>query len=82
MRRRARLKLPRDPALVPVVLSMSPDPRPVMTKLLAFAGATVGSYAGWALGAPAGLFTAFVVSMIGMGAGMYWGRRIGRHYEA
>jgi hypothetical protein len=52
-----------------------------MTKLLAFVGATAGSWAGWALGAPAGLFAAFVVSMVGMGAGMYWGRRIGRHYE-
>jgi hypothetical protein len=52
-----------------------------MTKLLGFAGATVGGYAGWALGAPVGIFTAFVISMVGTGAGMYVGRRIGRSYE-
>ena len=52
-----------------------------MTKLLAFVGATAGGYAGWALGALVGPFTAFVVSMVGTGAGIYFGRRIGRHYE-
>lgn len=51
-----------------------------MIKLLAFIGATIGGYAGWALGALVGPFTAFLVSMIGTGVGMYWGRRIGRNY--
>jgi hypothetical protein len=51
-----------------------------VTKLLAFIGATIGGYAGWALGALVGPFTAFLVSMIGTGVGMYWGRRIGRNY--
>lgn len=50
-----------------------------MTKLLGFVGATVGGYAGWALGAMGGTFTAFVVSMIGTGFGMYWGRRWGQN---
>jgi phage tail tape-measure protein len=52
-----------------------------MTRLLSFLGATAGGYAGWALGAPVGQLTGFVVSVVGTGVGMYWGRRIGRHYE-
>ena len=51
-----------------------------MSKLLGFVGATVGGYAGWAVGALAGPFTAFVVSMIGTGFGMYWGRRLAQHF--
>ena len=50
-----------------------------MTKVLAITGATVGGYAGWALGALVGPFTAFMVSMIGTGFGMYWGRRIAQN---
>ena len=52
-----------------------------MTKLLGFLGATIGGYGGWALGAPAGLFTAFIVSMIGTGFGMYWGRRLAQNLD-
>jgi phage tail tape-measure protein len=51
-----------------------------MTKLLAFVGATAGGYAGWALGAPAGPFAAFVVSVVGTAAGVYLGRRLGQHW--
>jgi hypothetical protein len=48
-----------------------------MTKLLGFVGATVGGYAGWALGAAlAGTFTAFTLSIVGTGFGLYWGRRL------
>ena len=36
-----------------------------MLKLYSFIGATVGSYAGWALGAPVGFMTAFMVSFVG-----------------
>jgi len=53
-----------------------------MGKLLAFVGATAGGYAGWALGALTGTFSAFVVSIIGTGIGVYYGRRIGRELEA
>ena len=48
--------------------------RPRMQKLLIMLGMTVGGYVGWAIGAPAGIFTAFVVSMIGSGAGVYAAR--------
>ena len=63
--------------------STAADHRPLaMTKLLGFVGATVGGYAGWALGALAGPFTAFMVSMIGTGVGMYYGRRIAQNIGA
>jgi hypothetical protein len=52
-----------------------------VSKLLAFVGATAGGYAGWAIGALVGPVSAFMVSMVGTGVGVYWGRRIGRHYE-
>ena len=40
-----------------------------MIKLLATIGMFIGSYAGWALGAPFGFFTAFMVSGVGAGVG-------------
>lgn len=47
-----------------------------MAKLLWFIGATVGGWVGWWLGEQfGGVFTAFVVSMVGTGAGIYWARR-------
>jgi uncharacterized membrane protein YeaQ/YmgE (transglycosylase-associated protein family) len=51
-----------------------------MRKLLVFVGAMIGSYAGWYIGAPAGIMTAFIVGMIGTGVGIYAGNRIGKHY--
>ena len=47
-----------------------------MNKLIGFVGATVGSYAGWALGARIGMVTAFMLSMVGTGLGIYVGRRV------
>jgi hypothetical protein len=51
-----------------------------MGKLFAFIGATIGSYAGWFLGARIGLTTAFMVSMVGTGIGMYYGHLIAKNY--
>jgi hypothetical protein len=51
-----------------------------MGKLFSFIGATIGSYAGWALGATVGLTTAFMVSMVGTGIGIYFGRRLAKNY--
>ncbi len=51
-----------------------------MRKLLIFVGAMVGSTIGWYLGAPIGIMTAFVVSTIGSGAGMYAGARVAERY--
>jgi phage tail tape-measure protein len=53
-----------------------------MLKLYSFIGATAGSYAGWALGAPVGITTAFIISMVGTGLGIYVGRRVAHHYGA
>ena len=39
-------------------------------------GATVGGAIGWWLGARVGIMTAFIVSMLGTGIGVYAGRRI------
>jgi uncharacterized membrane protein YbhN (UPF0104 family) len=47
-----------------------------MSKLLTLLGASVGSAIGWWLGARVGMMTAFVVSMVGTGLGIYAGRRI------
>lgn len=45
-----------------------------MQKMLTMLGMTVGGYVGWMIGAPAGIFAAFVVSMIGSAAGVYGAR--------
>lgn len=45
-----------------------------MSKLLTFLGATVGGAIGWWLGARVGIMTAFFVSMLGTGVGIYAGR--------
>jgi len=42
--------------------------------LLTFLGATVGGAIGWWLGARVGIMTAFFVSMLGTGVGIYAGR--------
>ena len=44
-------------------------------------GSTIGSYAGWWLGAHVGVMSAFVVSMVGTGIGIYGGRRVAQQYE-
>jgi hypothetical protein len=51
-----------------------------MRKLFAFIGATVLGYAGWYIGAPVGFVTAFMVSTVASGFGMYYGARIARDY--
>ena len=51
-----------------------------MTRLLAFIGATIGGYAGWAAGETFGIMTAFVVSIVLMAAGGYYGRKVGKYY--
>jgi hypothetical protein len=52
-----------------------------MSKLFMMIGSTLGSYAGWWLGAHAGVMPAFIVSMVGTGLGIYGGRRVAQQYE-
>jgi hypothetical protein len=51
-----------------------------MRKPLAILGAVAGSTLGWWLGSFIGIMTAFIVSMVGAGFGIYLGTRITRHY--
>jgi len=46
-----------------------------MTKTLMWVGATLGSAIGWWAGAHFGMMTAFMLSIVGTGAGIYAGRR-------
>ena len=46
-----------------------------MNRLLNFIGMTIGGWLGWTLGAFVSPFTAFVVSMIGTGLGLYYTQR-------
>jgi hypothetical protein len=60
----------------------APDANPPMTKLFAFVGATILSYVGWWCGARVGIMTAFVLSMVGTGVGIYYGRKLAQHWGA
>lgn len=51
-----------------------------MNKLLGFVGATVGGSIGWWLGQRAGIMIAFLMSVVGTGAGMYAARRLFSDY--
>lgn len=45
-------------------------------KLLGWIGAIAGGALGWWVGAQLGFFTAFLVSVVGTGMGIYGGRRL------
>jgi hypothetical protein len=47
-----------------------------MSTLLAWVGATIVGALGWWAGARQGMFTAFVLSTVGTGVGVYLGRRL------
>jgi hypothetical protein len=51
-----------------------------MEKLFIGIGATLGGYVGWWAGERFGIMTAFMLSMVGTGVGIYYGRRIARDY--
>jgi hypothetical protein len=46
-----------------------------MRKLLMLVWSTAFSYFGWWIGAKAGIMTAFILSMVGLGFGMWFGRK-------
>lgn len=52
-----------------------------MKKMAGFIGGTIGGYVGWYLGDHWGMMTAFVLSMIGTGIGMYYAVKFVREYE-
>lgn len=47
-----------------------------MQRMLDLAGATLGGWLGWTLGIHVGIMTAFIVGMVGTGAGLYAARRV------
>ncbi len=47
-----------------------------MKRMVDLLGMTVGGWLGWALGAPLGIFSAFMVGMVGTGVGLYAVRRL------
>jgi hypothetical protein len=52
----------------------------VITKILMLLGATLGGAAGWWAGARFGVMTAFIVSTILSGFGMYYARKWALNY--
>lgn len=52
-----------------------------MRKFFGLIGATIGGWAGWVLGAQVSFFTAFMVSMLGTGIGLYIGYRVAARYS-
>jgi hypothetical protein len=51
-----------------------------LKRVLDFIGMTIGGWVGWVAGAPISIFTAFIVSMVGTGLGLWAIRRyVGRH---
>lgn len=52
-----------------------------MSRLLALAGAIFGGSIGWWIGMHNGVMTAFMISMIGTGIGIYLGRRFAQNLE-
>jgi hypothetical protein len=52
-----------------------------MSKALAFIGASAGGALGWWAGSAIGFFTAFILSVVGTGAGLYAARRFADHYD-
>jgi hypothetical protein len=51
-----------------------------MKKMVGMLGGTVGGWVGWWLGAHFGMMTAFMISMVGTGAGMYGAIRLLQDY--
>lgn len=49
-----------------------------MKGILNLVGMTFGGWIGWALGAQVSFFTAFIVSMVGTGLGLYAAQRVTR----
>lgn len=53
----------------------------MMGKLTNFIGATIGGSIGWWAGERVGFMTAFILSMVGTGVGIYFGRQVAAHYD-
>lgn len=66
-------------------LDSSSGPYPISTELImkrlaALIGMSVGGWVGWEIGALASFFTAFIVSVVGTGVGLYMVNRFEKRY--
>jgi len=52
-----------------------------MKKLMVMLGTTLGSGIGWWLGAGIGIMTAFMLSMVGFGFGMWGAAKLAKRWE-
>ena len=50
-----------------------------MKGMLNFIGMTIGGWIGWGIGAQVSIFTAYMVSMVGTGLGLYAAIRVTKH---
>ncbi len=46
-----------------------------MSTLFAIMGSTIGGWIGWVVGAKIGFMSAYMLSIVGTAAGVYYGRR-------
>ncbi len=53
-----------------------------MKKLLVLVGTALGSSLGWWLGEAGGIMGRFILSMIGLGVGMYFGAQLARRLDS
>lgn len=51
-----------------------------MSRLLATIGAVLGGWLGWWLGGVVGIMTAWILSIVGTAAGVYFGRKIAKEH--
>lgn len=51
-----------------------------MKRIMNFIGMTLGGWVGWALGSRISIFTAFMVSVVGTGVGLYAAQKVNRYY--
>ena len=51
-----------------------------MSRLIAFVCTTIGSAIGWWVGSLVGFASAVLLSIVGMGVGLYIGRRLEQRY--
>ena len=51
-----------------------------MKVILQLAGTTLGGWIGWSLGERMGIFAAFMLSLVGTAAGLYWTRKLTQHF--
>ena len=52
-----------------------------MTKVIIFITATVTGAIGWWIGDTVGIMTAFIVSTVFSGVGIYYGRKLAQRFE-